>query len=1098
MLIFRLISKSIWYFRKPYLAVFAGTVIATATLTGALIIGDSLKHSLGRLVDVRLGRTEYAFISASRFVRAQLANDLASALHTPVTPLLLLRGIAIHPGTGERLNMAQVVGIDSGFWAFSPSGMPFVNPGEALLSPNTAQRLNLKKGDQFILRVEKAGLIPVNSIFSPENGTSVALRLTVTGITGDSTLGRFSFRNNQSAPYNIFISRQFLAKQLQLEALANVIIIAAGKQGNVEEAMVSSAFQSCWRLQDASLRIARIGKSGSYDLNSSRVFVDDKTAMVISGLKVPHTSILTYLVNCIHFRQKQTPYSFVTAVSSSQVFKNPGENGVIINRWLADDLGAKTGDTISMDYFVIGPLRTLSERSNKFVIRGIIPADSGISAKSLMPAFPGLSDAGSCRDWNSGVPINLKLIRDKDEKYWKEYKGSPKAYISLKAGQALWNNQFGNCTAIRYNDTDISSDSLQNILMQELNPRDIGIELVSVRRTGKNAAANSVDFGSLFLYLSFFIIAGSLLLTILIYALNTETRMHESALLAGLGFDRKRIIRLRLMESVPIALAGGLAGALSGIVFSYALLAGLNGLWQDAVHTNMLDIQIRPVTLTAGATAGIILALVSVWWVARHKLKNPVSGLIRDYPGNVPASSFYRHSLPGFISITCIGASLLLVVFSVVSSAFQNAILFLAAGALFLSGSISFFAFFLGKSKESEKYSLNILRLALKNVERNRTRSLAVVVILALGVFTVILTGANRRTFFGTGNLVKSGTGGYQQWVESNLPVPFDLNSTDGRKRLILENDNDLDHVHFLQFQSLEGDDASCLNLNQVQKPRILGVPVNEFAGRGAFSFTKLMKGIDRDNPWKELDKTYGDNVYPAFADQTVIQYGLGKSVGDTLTYVNEKGRTLRFVLAGGLDNSVFQGSLLVSERVMLEQFPSGGGSKVILVDAPSSKQDLVSGILRNSLPDYGIEVTSTSARLAEFNSVENTYLTVFMMLGGLGLLIGTLGLGIVLLRNMLERRHELALLVAIGYRKDMLMRLIFYEHAFLQLAGVACGTISAFFGIMPSLVTPVFTFQPGFISLMILMILFSGFLWIYLSIRHIMRQNLLVALKEE
>jgi len=44
---------------------------------------------------------------------------------------------------------------------------------------------------------------------------------------------------------------------------------------------------------------------------------------------------------------------------------------------------------------------------------------------------------------------------------------------------------------------------------------------------------------------------------------------------------------------------------------------------------------------------------------------------------------------------------------------------------------------------------------------------------------------------------------------------------------------------------------------------------------------------------------------------------------------------------------------------------------------------------------------------------VQNTYLNTFQVLGALGLLLGSAGLGVVVLRNVLERRAELAAMLA-------------------------------------------------------------------------------------
>jgi len=1098
MTVFRFITNSLLYFRRQHLAVFAATVIAAAALTGALVIGDSVRYSLKRSVGERLGKTRMAVVSGSRFIRARLAHDLESATGTKAAPVLLLNGIAINPQTAERFNTVQVLGIDPAFRDFAPGPQPAIGPGEALVSLNVAQRLKLVNGDQFLLRIEKTGLIPVNVIYSRDEGTSLALRLTVAGIAGDSALGKFSLRNNQAAPGNIFISREFLAQQMELDSLVNLILVGDSPAGISLEKQVRSVLKKHWELRDASLRITVEGETGIFDLTSNRIFIDDTVSSLITKLQVPHKKILTYLVNRFEKEGRETPYSFIASFSPPVEPKDTGNNGMLINRWLAEDLDAEPGDTVTLEYFVIGPWRNLSSKNTKFVVSGIIPTDGSTASRMLMPFIPGLSDAGSCRDWNSGVPVDLGRIRDKDEQYWNQYRGSPKAYVSFQAGRDLWHNQFGSCTAIRFDEKDITADSLAELLLDNLNPADFGIETILVRNAGMAAAENSVDFGSLFLYLSFFVIAGSVLLIVLIHALNTEMRRSETGVLAGLGYTRSRIAGIRLAESAPVIVSGGLAGAFAGIAYNHFLLAGLNTIWQDAVNMNALSVHIRWQTLVVGALAGTLLALVSVAWVTRRMLRNPVLGLLRQVSGTGQATLSMRYKRSRIIAAICSLASLALVIWSVITGAYQDAGLFMTAGSLFLAACIFFLFYLMARPEHGDKLITGLFWMAWKNAGRIPARSMAVILILSIGVFSVILTGAYRKTFSGTEDQVKSGTGGYQLWAETTLPVPVDLNSEAGRNRLVTEKDSDLAGVRFLQFHSLEGDDASCLNLNQVEKPRILGVLPGEFDRRGAFSFARLARGFDREHPWKSLDREYGHGIYPAFADQTVIQYGLKRSVGDTLTYLNEYGKPFHLILAGGLENSIFQGNLLISDSFLRKEFPSTGGSRIMLVEAPVSKPEVAATVLKNSLPDYGIEVTSAPARLAEFNSVENTYLTVFMMLGGLGLLIGTFGLGFLLARNILERKHELALLIAVGYRKKMLIRLIWTEYFLLLLAGVICGSLSALIGILPSFITPSFTMQPGFLVAIVLLILLSGSLWISLSARHILSQDLIPALRED
>jgi ABC-type antimicrobial peptide transport system permease subunit len=169
-----------------------------------------------------------------------------------------------------------------------------------------------------------------------------------------------------------------------------------------------------------------------------------------------------------------------------------------------------------------------------------------------------------------------------------------------------------------------------------------------------------------------------------------------------------------------------------------------------------------------------------------------------------------------------------------------------------------------------------------------------------------------------------------------------------------------------------------------------------------------------------------------------------------------------------------------------------------MLVDAPKANQEQLAELLNSTLTDYGIELIPTSARLAEFNSVENTYLTVFMVLGGLGVIIGTFGLGVVLLRNMLERRSEIALMMAIGYRKKQIFRLILAENLFLLFIGLICGLASAFIGILPSILSPAFTMPAGFIAILVLIVFASGVVWIYFPTRKALKGNIIKGLREE
>ncbi|MCT4601917.1 MAG: FtsX-like permease family protein [Marinifilum sp.] len=1084
------IFKSLWYYRKQHLAVLLGTIVSTAVLTGALIVGDSVKNSLHELVNLRLGKVEYTMTMGDRFVRADLANEIAKDLDAIVEPVLQTGGIAVQPETNSRINNVQIYGVDASFNHISNAQIYDLKEDEACISSNLAERMNLQTGSSFLLRLKKASVIPANAPFVSDEDQHIALRLNVKAICDDSKLGRFSLKSNQVAPYNVFLSRQFLSEELDLGSVSNLILLAPKKSKEFDIEQLNKSLSSNWKLEDASLKIQKVEGKPQFELISDRVFIDAPITDVIDKITGNKEYVLSYFVNSLHAGKKETPYSFITSVDNNTNEINDDE--IIINSWLAEDLKVKTGDTIQVKYYVIGALRQLVEESKDFRIKEILPIADSNWDRSLMPSFPGLTDAGSCSEWEAGVPVDFSKIRPKDEAYWKTYKGTPKAMISTNTAIKLWSNKYGNYTSVRFD----KKDDLRTKIQEFVRPELLNVSFLDVRNEGKRAANNMVDFGGLFLSLSFFIIAAAILLTVLIYSLNLDNRNQETGILLGLGFSKAKITGIRVYESLTTIVLGGIFGVVLGIVYNKLILSALNSVWKDVVRTNMLSVHIDPATLFTGFVSGVLIATICIVLVTRKKVKKSVVSLIK----NVDKEGFTgrKTSYSIWISLLSLLISIAIITYAFLSSLEQNAELLLSAGGLFLVSFSAFVHYYLnGVSVKYNTQTPGIGSLSVKNAARNVKRSLAIVVLLALGTFSVLITGANRKTFYNTENLNQSGTGGYEYWIEATLPVLHDLNMSEGQEKAGFW-EGDLDKsVSFVQFRALEGDDASCLNLNQVSKPRVLGFTTHDFEQRKSFDFVKLLSGIDKENPWSALNMNFGDDVIPAIADQTVILWGLKKAVGDTLIYRNEYGKDVKLLLVGGLANSVFQGNILISDSLFQKNFPSVSGSRIILAECPQ-KDSLFMAKFENNLQDFGVRGTKTSEKMAAFYSVENTYLSMFMILGGLGVIIGTIGLGIVLLRNVWERRKELSVLRAIGYTESNIFKLLFSENLFLLLLGLVGGILSALIGILPSLFTNAFQMPYLYVLLLILAITISGLAWIYIPLKVIRRQNIIESLQSD
>jgi hypothetical protein len=351
---------------------------------------------------------------------------------------------------------------------------------------------------------------------------------------------------------------------------------------------------------------------------------------------------------------------------------------------------------------------------------------------------------------------------------------------------------------------------------------------------------------------------------------------------------------------------------------------------------------------------------------------------------------------------------------------------------------------------------------------------MTVTILFALGTFLVVSTGANRQDLLSDSSDKSSGTGGFQYFAETSVPVLFSLND---KERLLKEGIKS--QFTAVQFSKMDGDDASCLNLNRVSNPAILGADPMLLKER--FNFAAKCPEIQDKRAWEAMDDQLENGVVPAIADQTVIQWGLGLNIGDTLKYRNERGDTLRLKLIAGLAPSVFQGYVLISNANYLKHFPTVSGSNIFLIDVPKGMEKETGEELNTVFRDYGWEMIPAVQRLIAFNSVTNTYLSIFLALGALGLILGTVGLGVVLARSILERKKEIALMQSIGFTNHQIVALLIREYAVLLLWGMLIGFVAAVVAVLPNFLRPGNDISFLTVLLIVAVILANGMTWIFL-----------------
>jgi ABC-type lipoprotein release transport system permease subunit len=1115
-----MVYKSLRYYWRIHLAVIAGAAIATAVLTGALLVGDSVRGSLQEIILQRLGRIEYAMVS-EKFFREQLSPDLEKNStfqkeFTAAVPAITLSATAVQPETGSRASNITVHGIDQRLNAlfdkhFTITQMLARQQGQifpsVVVTESLRRELGLKTGSVILISFQKPGDIHPETVLGERDVSNTVrkIRLTVTGVVPEKGPGGLTLRPHQTSPQNAFVDLKVIQRSLELSQKANTLYVSAKPQST--EKALRDAFKEVFHIDDAGLKV-RSGGGDELVVETSEIILNPalvkKTQQMSESLGAKSQQVFTYLANKIQTNNRTIPYSTITAVSDPDFELQDGsrisslkDNEILLNRWAADDLKAQVGDQIHIEYYAIASGNQLITQSKDFRLAGIVAMKGYAVDSSLSPEYPGIQDTDDISDWSPPFPVDLNLIRPVDEEYWDLYRAAPKAFVSLNEAQRLWSSRFGNLTSIRISKSErTTEENIRTNLAKTVDGSDVGMMFQPVKQQGLQAASGSSDFGALFTGFSFFLILSAAMLAGLLFRLGAEQRSAELGTLLAMGYTPRSIQRRLLMEGTILALVGVLLGCLTASAYAWLMLTGLRTWWQSAVGSSDLQLHATTGTLLLGAFISLIAMLFSLWWSIRRLSKIAVPALLA---GSTTSFEELRPSrLSRIVAILSLLLGLGFVVIAFYSDASLASAMFFAAGACLLISALAFLMIWLRKAQHRKLHSSGgaaAASMAARNTSRNPGRSLLSAALVSCACFVILAVGMNRRELRLDPNDLKSGTGGYSLLAQSSIPLLYDPSNPKGRKDLGLSEDL-FKQTTITSFRLLPGEDASCLNLYRPEKPRILGVPQQQ-VDRGGFQFQQSIASNPKDS-WKLLNQDLGENVIPAIGDYNSVLWILHSGLGKELQITDSAGNPLRLRFVALLKGSVFQSEILISEKQFTKHFPKEVGYSYFLIHSSSTKTADFATNIEEQLADYGVDTKSTVETIENYHAVENTYLSTFQTLGGLGLLLGTTGLGIILWRNVLERRGELATMRAFGFQRKFLATMVVAENAFLLCVGIITGTITAAITATPFLLQDLSNVPWLSLLLTLLLVFFVGMISSLAAVSAILRVPLLPALKAE
>ncbi len=1100
--------RSLCYYWRTSLAVALGAAVGTATLTGALFVGDSMRASLRRQALQRLGPVDHAMM-AQRFVRERLAEEIARDSvfrdrFAAAIPAISLRGSAAHAESQAFARRVHVYGVDERFWSRFDASVAAPANREVILNEPLAHELGAKSGDDVLLRFGSQSAISPETLLGRRDQSVASLRMTVAAIVPDEGVGGLGLAPTLGIPRNAFVPLATLQRTIGEAGRVNVIFVENGNKSDSHAAEgdgLSRILRKHVTLEDLDLLVRTDDALRYVALESHRFLLEPAAEragrLAAEQLGVRPLGILTYLANTIEIGSKDNgeslgqtppadhrqtiPYSTVAALDVLPEAMPPFElidgttvrdfqtGGIYLNEWASRDLGRRTGDRIRLAYYVLGAFGNIETQTAMFDLRGIIRLAGLAEDRGFTPEYPGVTDAQTIADWDPPFPVDLKKIQDQDEAYWERYHTAPKAFVALADGQRLWAHdaeRFGRLTSLRIpppadrNVRQTAAD-FEAKLREHLDPAALGLRFEPLRRRALEAGAGSTDFGVLFLAFSLFLVISAAMLVALLFRLHVERRSAELGLLLALGFSPAAVLRLLLREGAAIAVAGSLLGMGGAYAFAWLMMIGIQSWWSGILQTSFLELHLSISSMATGAVVGLFVAMVSLasslGRLTRANVRSLLSGT-GSAPSSLAGKPNNRRSLIIMITALLVAETALASTLLTDDSSSQSLFFFVGGTGLLVAALTLAHRHLLTERRGVLRRPgwATLALLGERNTARQPRRSLLTVALMASATFVIVAVDVFRvdpQKAVGTGR--QSAAGGFQLVAESSTSLTFDLNTAAGREGLNLPDTtrSAFEGVTTVPFRLQPGDQTSCLNLYRPTAPRLLGA-TSAMMHRGGFAFSATLAETEseKQNPWLLLRRTFADGAIPVIGDESAVRWQLRLGLGRDFVLTDERGGNVRLRFVALLHGSILQSELIVSEENFKALYPSSAGYAFFLIEAPSPRVLEVTQALERGLTSFGFDATPAQDRLAEYMKVQNMYLSTFQLLGGFGLVLGAFGLVAVMLRNVWERRSEFALLQALGFRPAAVYWVVLWEDAVLLAMGLAGGAVPAFLAAAPHL----------------------------------------------
>ena len=1050
------------------LAVALTAAVATATVAGALVVGDSMIALVDQTVTEALPGIDAVIRSPRPFSESLYESLVGSVAWSSRVrhgaPLLTVPAAITCGRTDLRDGQVVLYGFETSLYelsAFQMGGKPTtveLGASEAIINRHLADQTGARAGDTLTILIPNPGAWG-DFLFLFGEDTSLERTITVRSIVDDEGLGHLDLDAKRTPQSCAFIPLEGVQAMLGAEGQLNTVLLQWRDWSNVwadledaDIAVLESGLDELVGADDLGLTY-QASPQGWYVVVSDRVFLPgelgDALAMANSmRLGNRWSPTLTYFVDSL--ASGRLAYSTISGIdfkcdlntfgdwdwnaSSPHTVPRTGTREALINNWTADVLGIGAGDTLWVNYTVVDERYRLQKKNVELTIVGVVDLEGKAADPALLPPIPGVNDAVSCLDWDPPFPMDLETIGPKDIDYWNQYRGTPKVWVDLETARELWSNLDGNWTGARF----FPAEDLNTLIThfdKAIVTGDAGLVIIPVRSDALATGGALKIFEQMFLAFGAVLLIAGCLLESAAFGNLARARAREHATLRALGLDRGGLVRLLLLEGTLWGAVAAVLGVAMGVAMGAGLVWGLNTAWGAAVQGARIPFAVSAASLALALGAGLLVTVITLYLSARRAARMHIAASLAGREQTVEVSEGPSWRWTVAVSAVFLAVPWALLVSMDVAPDLTATGAFLALGIFATVGStvlvVGIILWYCARGKGAARVATPS-RLGLRSLGRRTGRTYDLVLTFAFVSFAVVgISWAGAMEVERAGGTDDSRTGGFDVVAETWVPMPEGPGMSAWTA----------DYWYYpVKVVGTQG--GTCSNLNARYPPRIMGMPEGTLEDITVGFRSSAVEGT-RETWMSLLEPTAGGRT-PIVVDYNTLVWIYGGELGDVYKVTGDDGRTYELEVVGVMEGSIFAGSFVMSLPSIELIYPDSAAYTYFLFETQGDNNDALVAMLERENAAYGLDARTTEQMVRDSLGYELSFLRLFQAYLALGLVVGALGLGALASREVRVRRREIGAMRALGWSRAGVGLVFLAEQLWIAVAGLAAGIAGA------------------------------------------------------